>query len=176
MGTQCCLVFLNMQFFVLLAIVSAAIAAPAPQEGDVAPVALPYVHEEIAAEPYVHEEPVETAEIAAEPYIHEDIAAEPYVHEEIAAEAYVHEEPVETAEIAAEPYVHEEIAAEPYNAAVQYVAAPAQPAAPVQVTYAAAPAAKAVAAAPVAYAYAAPFYAAYHSGCVNSVGSVVPCA
>merc|ERR1719318_887576 len=132
-----------MQFFVLLAIVSAAIAAPAPQEGDVAPVALPYVHEEIAAEPYVHMEPV------AAPVTY---AAAPVAY-------------------AGYPY-----AAYPYNAAVQYVAAPAQPAAPVQVTYAAAPAAKAVAAAPVAYAYAAPFYAAYHSGCVNSVGSVVPCA
>merc|ERR1711970_496014 len=166
---QYCLVFLNMQFFVLLAIVSAATAAPAPQEGDVAPVALPYVHEEIAAEPYVHEDPVETAEIAAEPYVHEEIAAEPYVHmEPVAAPVTYAAAPVA---YAGYPY-----AAYPYNAAVQYVAAPAQPAAPVQVTYAAAPAAKAVAAAPVAYAYAAPLYAAYHSGCVNSVGSVVPCA
>merc|ERR1711970_1183387 len=156
---QYCLVFLNMQFFVLLAIVSVAIAAPAPQEGDVAPVALPYVHEEIAAEPYVHEEPVETEEIAAEPYVHMEPVAAPVTYA-AAPVAY-----------AGYPY-----AAYPYNAAVQYVAAPAQPAAPVQVTYAAAPAAKAVAAAPVAYAYAAPFYAAYHSGCVNSVGSVVPCA
>ena len=46
--------------------------------------AVPYVHEEIAAEPYVHDEPLET----------HDIAAEPYVHTEIEAEAYVHEEPV----------------------------------------------------------------------------------
>merc|ERR1719341_2298124 len=105
-----------MQFFVLLSIVSAAIAAPAPQEGDVAPVALPYVHEEMAAEAYVHEEPVETAEIAAEPYVHEEIAAEPYVHMEPVAAPVAY---------AGYPY-----AAYPYNAAVRYVAAPAQPAAP----------------------------------------------
>merc|ERR1712029_380783 len=60
------------------------------------PEALPYVHEEIAAEPYVHEE------IAAEPYEHVEIEAEPYVAEDEA------EAP------AALPYVHEEIAAEPY--------------------------------------------------------------
>merc|ERR1712013_460395 len=36
---------------------------------------------------------------------------------------------------------------------------------------------KTEAASPVAYAYAAPYaYAVPHTGCVNSVGSVVPCA
>merc|ERR1719513_372851 len=89
-------------------------------------------------------------------------AAVPYVHEEIAAEPYVHEEPVETHDIVAEPYVHEEIAAEPYVAAV-------------------APVAYAAYAAPVAYAgypyaVAAPAYVAYHTGCVNNLGAVVPCA
>merc|ERR1739845_259266 len=98
---------LTMQLFVFLATVATVLGAPAPQDED-APVAVPYIHEEIAAEPYVHEEPVETAEIAAVPYTHEDIAAE----------AYVHEEPVETAEIAAEPYVH----MEPVAAPVSYAA------------------------------------------------------
>ena len=113
-----------------------------------AAVAAPAPQESPAAEAYVHEE------IAAEPYVHEDIAAEPHVHEEIVAEPYVHEE------IAAEPYTH----IEPVVAPVVYAAA-----------------------APVAYAgdpyavghfgYAAPVvYAAYHTGCVNSLGSVVPCA
>merc|ERR1711862_227143 len=74
----------------------------------------------------------------------------------------------------------------PYTA-VQYVSAPVQPAAPVKYTYAAAPvavAAPVAAAAPVKYTYAAApvsysypvAYAAPHTGCVNSVGSVVPCA
>merc|ERR1711892_911972 len=143
----------TMQFFVLLATFAAAFAAPAPQDEDI-PAALPYVHE--------------------------DIAALPYVHEDIAAEAYVHDEPVETNEIAAEPYVHEE---------------PAAPAAPVftcaafpyathayTIPVAAAPVATkteavAPATAPVAYSYAAPYvYAVHHTGCVNSVGSIVPCA
>ena len=69
--------------------------------------AVPYVHEEIAAEPYVHDEPVETHEIAAEAYVHNEIEAEPYVHEDIAAEPYVH------TEIEAEAYVHEEPAPAP---------------------------------------------------------------
>merc|ERR1711892_96362 len=179
--------FLKMQFFVLLSVVSAAIAVPAPQESPVALpyvhediVAEPYVHEDIAAEAYVHEDPVETAAIAAEAYVHEDIVSEPYVHADIAAEPYAHEEPVETAEIAAEAYVHEEIEAEPY-VHMEPVAAP--------VTYAAAPVAYAgypyaaypyhaapvsaaapVAAAHIAYPYAAPYaYAAFHTGCVNSL-------
>merc|ERR1712123_159881 len=102
------------------------------------------------------------------------------VSADIVAETYAHEEPVETAEIAAEAYVHEEIEAEPYHAAaVQYISAPAQPADPVTYTYAAAHVAAAapVAAAHIAYPYAAPYaYAAFHTGCVNSVGSIVPCA
>merc|ERR1712123_178795 len=76
----------KMQFFVLLATFAAAFAAPAPQDEDI-PAALPYVHEDIAAEAYVHDEPVETNEIAAEPYVHEDIEAEAYVHEEPVAPA-----------------------------------------------------------------------------------------
>merc|ERR1712215_99372 len=88
---------LTMQIFVLLATLAAAFAAPAPQDEDI-PAAIPYVHEEIAAEPYVHEDPEET----------HAIEAEPYVHEEIAAEAYAHVEPVETQDIAAEAYAHED--------------------------------------------------------------------
>merc|ERR1711902_293334 len=115
-----------MQFFVLLSVIAAAAAAPAPQ--DESPAALPYVHEEIAAEPYVHDEPVETHDIAAEPYVHEEIAAEPYVH------------------------------VEPAVAPVVYAAA-------APIAYAGYP-----------YAVAAPAYVAYHTGCVNNLGAVVPCA
>merc|ERR1719356_1049248 len=152
-----------LHLFISIAAVS---SAPAPQDDDV-PAAVPYVHEEIAAEPYVHVEPANTVEI-------------------IEAEAYVHDEPVETHDIAAEPYVHEEIEAEPY---VHEEPAPAV--APV-VTYAAFPYAthaytipvaaaakaesKSVETAPEAYAFAAPLVYAAHAGCVNSVGSIVPCA
>ena len=110
--------------------------------------------EEIAAEPYAHVEPVETHEIAAEPYVHEDIEAEAYVHEEPTAVAA----PVFT--YAAFPYATH---AYTIPVAAAHVAAKTEVAAP--------------ATAPVAYAYAAPFfYAAHHTGCLNSVGSVVPCA
>ena len=66
------------------------------------------------------------------------------------------------------------------TSAVQYVASPAQSLAPVFYTYAAAPVAAAAsvsATAPVAYTYAAPYaIAAFPCGCVNSVGSFIPCA
>ena len=64
------------------------------------------MHEEIAAEVYVHEEPLETHAIAAEVYTHTDIAAEPYEHED----------PQESHSIASEPYTHVEVVAEPYEA------------------------------------------------------------
>merc|ERR1719225_886840 len=136
-----------MKLLLSLCLVGLAAAAPAPQE-EAAPEAVAYVHEEIEALPYVHEE----------------IEALPYVHEEIPAEAYVHEEPVETHDIAAEAYVHEEPAPAPV---VSYAVAP--------VAYAGYPYTYSL---PVAtYAVAAPYYyAALHTGCVNSVGSVVPCA
>merc|ERR1711955_85561 len=105
----------------------------------------------VIAEPYVHEE-IPAVEAAAE----EEIAAEPYVHEEIAAEAYVHDA---TGDVA-EEYVH----VEPVVPAVAPVVAPA-------VTYAAYPYAGVYAGHAVAYPYAV-----YHTGCVNNVGSVVPCA
>merc|ERR1712142_1116857 len=156
---------LTMQLFVFLATVATVLGAPAPQDED-APVAVPYVHEEIAAEPYVHED------IAAEPYVH--IEPENTV-EEIPAEPYVHDEPVETHDIAAEPYVHEDPV--PAAAPVLTYAFPYATHA-YTIPVAAAPVAtKTEAAAPVAYAYAAPYaYAVPHTGCVNSVGSVVPCA
>merc|ERR1719447_475621 len=106
-----------------------------------------------AAVPYVHEE------IAAEPYVHEEIAAEPYVHKEVEAEAYVHEEP---APAAAPVFTY----ALPYATHAYTIPVAAAPVAT-----------ETKEVAPVAYAYAAPYaYAVPHTGCVNSVGSVVPCA
>merc|ERR1712177_1792 len=149
----------TMHTFVLLSIVSLACGAPMPQEAEApaavdeeAPAALPYVHDATGdvAEAYVHEE-IPAVEAAAE----EEIAAEPYVHEEIAAEAYVHDA---TGDVA-EEYVHVE--------PVVPVVAPVAPA----VTYAAYPYAGVYAGHAVAYPYAV-----YHTGCVNNVGSIVPCA
>merc|ERR1712080_217416 len=123
-------------------------------EGEDAPAALPYVHDATGdvAEAYVHEEI---------PAVEDDSAAESYVHEEIAAEAYVHDA---TGDVA-EEYVH----AEPVVPAVVPAVAP--------VTYAAYPYAGVYAEHPVTYPYHAAYpYAVYHTGCVNNVGSVVPCA
>merc|ERR1712226_1546038 len=101
-----------------------------------------------------------------------------YVHDATGdvAEPYVHQEPVPVVAApavtyAAYPYTY---GAYPYLAAGAHVVA--APAAKVEVK-AAAPAAVA----PVTYAaypYAGYPYAvaAYHTGCVNNVGSVVPCA
>merc|ERR1712142_378441 len=156
----------KMKFLLSIFLIGAVIAAPAPQDEDIEAEA--YVHNEIEAEPYVHDEPVET----------HDIAAEAYVHEEVAAEAYVHEEPVESHDIEAEAYVHEDIEAEPYvheepTAAVAYAAYPLTYSLPAV----SAPAVYSVAAAPQTYAIAAPYYvAAVKTGCINNVGSVVPCA
>merc|ERR1719285_926396 len=168
-----------MQFLVLLSTVALAYSAPQAIV-DVAPAALPYVHDA-------------TGEVA-----------EAYVHAEIPAEAYVHDAAGEVAE----PYVHQEIPAEPYVEAVAapvvYAAYPAQGysyypygvgaavAAPVTASKAVVTYANTVAAAPVTtnvngvVTYAAatvahPYYATYpyaavDTGCVNSVGSVVPCA
>merc|ERR1712193_247997 len=78
------------------------------------------------------------------------------------AEAYVHDV---TGDVA-EPYVHVEPVAAPVVAAPAKVEVKAAaPAAVAPVTYAAYPYA--------GYPYAV---AAYHTGCVNNVGSVVPCA
>merc|ERR1712215_138540 len=139
----------TMHTFVLLSIVSLACAAPMP-EGEEAPVAVEA--EAPAALPYVHDA---TGDVA-EPYVHEEIpAVEAVAEEEIAAEPYVHDA---TGDVA-EEYVH----VEPVVPAV----APVAPA----VTYAAYPYAGVYAGHAVAYPYAV-----YHTGCVNNVGSIVPCA
>merc|ERR1711931_546350 len=103
-----------MKFFVLLSVAALAFAAPMPEEGDESPAAVPYVHEEIEAEPYVAE--VEPEAPAAVAYVHEDIPAVEYVHEEIPAEEYVHEEPaVPVVAYTGYPYVHA-YAGYPYGA------------------------------------------------------------
>merc|ERR1712055_1082292 len=190
-----------MKFLVLLSIVSLACGAPMP-EGEEAPVAveaeapaaveeeapaaLPYIHDATGdvAEVYVHEEiPAVDEEIAAEAYVHDATGdvAEPYVHEEIPAEDV--EIPAVEEEIAAEPYVHEEIAAEVYTHEEPVVPAGVAP-----ITYTVShPTAGVIPIATYAgvyaghtltYPYAAYPYAVYHTptGCVNNVGSVVPCA
>merc|ERR1712098_903683 len=113
---------------------------------------MPEGEEAPAALPYVHDA---TGDVA-EPYVHEEIpAVEAAAEEEIAAEPYVHDA---TGDVA-EEYVH----VEPVVPAV----APVAPA----VTYAAYPYAGVYAGHAVAYPYAI-----HHTGCVNSVGSIVPCA
>merc|ERR1712114_81034 len=113
---------------------------------------MPEGEEAPAALPYVHDA---TGDVA-EPYVHEEIpAVEAAAEEEIAAEAYVHDA---TGDVA-EEYVHVE--------PVVPVVAPVAPA----VTYAAYPYAGVYAGHAVAYPYAV-----YHTGCVNNVGSIVPCA
>merc|ERR1711971_1374500 len=133
----------NMQFLVLLSAVALAFASPIPEEGMEAPEALAYVHD-ATGDVAVADSP------AALPYVHDatgDVAdaASPE------AEAYVHDV---TGDVA-EPYVH-----------VEPVVAPVAVAAPA-VTYAAYPYAY--------HGYAGSPYAvaAYHTGCVNNVGSVV---
>merc|ERR1711913_72316 len=154
----------NMQFLVLLSAVAVAFAYVHDATGDVAvddsPAALPHVHDATgdvadASSPeavaYVHDA---TGDVA-EPYVHVEPVAAPVV----AAPAVTY---------AAYPYTY---GAYPYLAAgavapkVEVKAAEA-PAAVAPVTYAAYP-----------YHHAYPYaVAAYHTGCVNNVGSVVPCA
>merc|ERR1712180_528712 len=113
---------------------------------------MPEGEEAPAALPYVHDA---TGDVA-EAYVHEEIpAVEAAAEEEFAAEPYVHDA---TGDVA-EEYVH----VEPVVPAV----APVAPA----VTYAAYPYAGVYAGHAVAYPYAV-----YHTGCVNNVGSIVPCA
>merc|ERR1711936_900563 len=160
----------NMQFLVLLSAVALAFASPIPEEGMGAPVALAYVHDATgdvavddspAALPYVHDATGDVADDASP-------AAEPYVHDATGgvAVAYAHEEPVVAPVAVAAP-----AGAYPYLAAGAVapkveVKAAAAPAAVAPVTYA-------------AYPYHADYpyaVAAYHTGCVNHLGSVVPCA
>merc|ERR1712223_2259794 len=166
----------NMQFLVLLSAVALAFASPIPEEGMEAPEALAYVHDATgdvavddspAALPYVHDATGDVADASspeAEAYVHDVTgdAAVPYVHEEPVVA------PVVAATYAAYPYTY---GAYPYLHAgavvpkVEVKAAEA-PAAVAPVTYAAYP-----------YHHAYPYaVAAYHTGCVNNVGSVVPCA
>merc|ERR1711973_106517 len=113
---------------------------------------MPEGEEAPAALPHVHDA---TGDVA-EPYVHEEIpAVEAAAEEEIAAEPYVHDA---TGDVA-EEYVHVE--------PVVPVVAPVAPA----VTYAAYPYAGVYAGHAVAYPYPV-----YHTGCVNNVGSIVPCA
>merc|ERR1712080_539125 len=154
-----------MKFLVLLSVVSLASAAPLPEGEEAAvaveaeapvaveedaPAALPYVHDATGdvAEPYVHEDiPAVEEEIAAEPYVH-DITGD-------VAEAYVHEEPVVAA-----------VAPVPYSVSPTAGVIPITAYAGVYAGH------------PLTYSYAAYPYAVYHTptGCVNNVGSVVPCA
>merc|ERR1711887_376016 len=152
----------NMQFLVLLSALALAFASPIPEEGMEAPEALPYVHDATG-------DVADASSPEAEAYVHDatgDVAV-----------AYVHEEPVvapvaaPAVTYAAYPYTY---GAYPYLHAGAHVVAPkvevkaAAPAAVAPVTYAAYP----------HYGYAGYPYAvaAYHTGCVNNVGSVVPCA
>merc|ERR1712209_321553 len=115
---------------------------------------IPEGDEAPAALPYVHDA---TGDVAVD----DSPAALPYVHDATGdvAVAYVHEEPVVVAPVAvAAPAVT--YAAYPYTyGAYPYLAAGAV-VPKVEVKAAEAPAA----------------VAAYHTGCVNNVGSVVPCA
>merc|ERR1711990_983369 len=139
----------NMQFLVLLSAFAVAFASPIPEEGAEAPLALAYVHDA-------------TGDVA--------------VDDSPAALPYVHEEPVVAPVAVAAPAIA--YAGYPYTyGAYPYLAAGAV-APKVEVKAAAAPAAVA----PVTYA-AYPYHAgypyavaAYHTGCVNHLGSVVPCA
>merc|ERR1712156_859750 len=104
---------------------------------------------------------------AALPYVH-DATGDVAVDDSPAALPYVHDATGDVADDAAYPYTY---GAYPYLAAgavvpkVEVKAAEA-PAAVAPVTYAAYP-----------YHHAYPYaVAAYHTGCVNNVGSVVPCA
>merc|ERR1711997_1433749 len=144
----------TMKIFVFLSVLSLVYSAPAPQEDAVE--ALPYIHEEIEALPYEHEA---TGDVA-EAYVHQEIEALPYVHEEM---PYEHEEP-EPAAAAALPVIPQPVLSYAF--------------APLAVTnYAALPKA-AEAAEGVKVALVSPYHllAGYKTGCVNSVGSVVPCA
>merc|ERR1712025_182823 len=187
----------NMKLLVFLFASALALPRPAEEAAEAvaevaavepeAPVAVPYVHEEIEAEPYVHED------IAAEAYVHEDIEAIPYVHEEVAynhedipAEEYVHVEGPSAPAAAPVvytglPYVHA-YAGYPYTA-LSYAGLPTLTAAVPEAEAKAAEPAKPVVS-PVLYSggYTYPYglsaypYLSYHTGCVNNVGSVVPCA
>merc|ERR1712243_531496 len=172
----------------LFLLFASALALPRPAE-DVAEVMaekVAEVAEEVVAEvasEAVAEEPVAPAAI---PYVHEEIEAVAYVHEDIPAEEYVHVEgPSAPAAVplvyTGLPYVHA-YAGYPYTA-LSYAGLPTLTAAVPKAEAKAAEPAKPVAS-PVLYSggYTYPYgltaypYLSYHTGCVNNVGSVVPCA
>merc|ERR1711990_1047684 len=103
----------------------------------------------------------ETLEV--EPYIHEEIEALPYEHDPTGdvAEAYVHEE------IEALPYLHEETPEEEPEPAALVIPQPVVP------YYAALPKEEGE----KKVALISPFHlvAGYKTGCLNSLGSLVPC-
>merc|ERR1712076_303606 len=143
----------NMQFLVLLSAVAVAFASPIPEEGAEAPVALAYVHDA-------------TGDVAVD----DSPAAEPYVHDATGdvAVAYVHEEPVVAPVAVAAPAIA--YAGYPYTYGTYPYLAAGAVAPKVEVKAAAAPAAVTYAAYPyhAGYPYAV---AAYHTGCVNHLGS-----
>ena len=98
---------------------AAAIAVNPYAYANAYPAAEPYIHQEILAEPYIHDASGEVAP-AAEPYIHQEILAEPYIHQEpIAAPVAVAAAPVA---YAAAPVAY--AAAAPVAAATYAAAAP----------------------------------------------------
>merc|ERR1712038_430721 len=109
----------------------------------------------VCAAPAPQEEAVEDPQIVA--YVHEEVEALPYVHEEIEAVPYVHEEP-------AQPVLTVPVA----SPVLSYAYAPA-------LTPYAAYVVKG-AEAGVKVAVVSPYIYQATTGCVNSVGSVVPCA
>merc|ERR1712223_1945645 len=141
----------TMKIFVFLSVISLVCAAPAPQEEAVEdPQIVAYVHEEVEALPYVHDATGDVSDdtsAEAVPYVHEEIEAVPYVHEEPA-------QPVLTVPVASPvlPYAYAP-ALTPYAA---YVVKGAE--------------------AGVKVAVVSPYIYQAATGCVNSVGSVVPCA
>merc|ERR1711981_65072 len=147
--SQCFLTIDTMKIFVFLSVLSLVYTAPAPKDDTLEVV--PYIHQEIEALPYEHDA---TGDVA-EAYIHEEIESLPYVHQEISEDA---EDPEPAALVIPQPVVSYSYA--PY-AVTNYAALPKV----------------AAGQAAVKLALISPFQlvAGYKTGCVNSVGSVVPC-
>jgi len=147
---QCFLVIDTMKIFVFLSLLSLVYTAPTPD--DEALEVVPYIHQEIEALPYEHDA---TGDVA-EAYVHHEIEALPYVHQETP---------------------EEEAADQPEAAALPVVSYSYAPLAPVAVTKYTSVPQVAPGAAGVKLALISPFHlvAGYKTGCVNSVGSVVPC-
>merc|ERR1719278_1947413 len=133
-----------MKIFVFLSLLSLVYSAPAPKDETLEP--------RLEAVPYEHDA---TGDVA-EAYIHEEIEALPYVHQEIPEE--------EISEEAEPAVIPQPVVAYSYApfALTNYAALPKAAAGPDGVKLALIP----------------PFHlvaGGYKTGCVNSVGSVVPC-